>query len=97
MTPVAGARSWLPRLLIALGLVLMVAGLAASVALLMVQERCQHTQPGEYSEIAAACSKYQNGAEWGYLLVALGAVTIVAGSLTSTASVQRTGRSPSAE
>ena len=83
-------RAKLPRFLVTAGIILLLVGLIGSVTMLVVQNHCQHTQtPGPYSDMVSACQSYGMGADWGYLVLALGAIAIVAGGISSTAAVQR--------
>lgn len=86
-------RAKLPRFLVTAGVILLLVGLITTVTMLIVQNHCQHTQPpGPYTYAVAACQRYQTGADWGYLVLVLGAITIVAGGLSSTPWVQRPRR-----
>ena len=76
-------RHRLPKVLVLMGAITMVVGLIATVTMLVVQDRCQHDQIGypDDPSVIAACASYQDGANWGYAVLGVGAIGIVAGAL----------------
>ena len=75
----------LPKVLVMCGVVMMLIGVIATVAMLAIQDRCHHDQTGYPDDpgVAAVCSSYQTGADWGFLVLATGAVVIVAGAISA--------------
>jgi hypothetical protein len=73
----------LQKALVASGVLVLLIGLVATVTMLVVQDRCQHTQTGSYSDEVAQCAQFHTGVDYAYLVLAAGACTILAGVLSA--------------